>query len=580
MLPTLLLCLSLLLAVALLVMLGQRLGISYPIFLVLGGLALSYVPGVPRVSVDPELIFLIFLPPLLYEAAWFTSWKDFWRWKRVIGTLAFVVVIITAGAVALTSVALIPGFTLALGFLLGGIVSPPDAVAATSVLRGTGLPRRVTSILEGESLINDASSLVVFRFALAGVLSGSFVWQQAAGSFVLVTVLGVAVGLGVALGFYLIHRYLPTTPSIHTVLTLVTPYLMYVAAESVHASGVMAVVSGGLFMANRSPHIFSSRNRRQGLSTWATLGFILNGAVFILIGLQLPLIVEGLGAYSRWQAVGYGLLVTLVLMVVRIACALGISLFTRFISRFIWTNDPRPGWRAPLILGWAGMRGVVSLAAALSVPLLGSDGQPFPQRNLILFITFVVILVTLVVQGLTLPVLVRRLPLENRDNDRPEHEQTADVHLHLVEAALHRLRTRHAAEAARNGLVKNLQHRLENEVRLTRQRLSSLQADETDAEVAEYNRIVTDLLQVERQRLYALSHRHEYDDEVIRKQEAQLDLDEEKVGLFVALQHRPATHGAAPSTPPAALLPAAAGADGAAQNQPAGHKKARSRDRA
>ncbi|WP_324673507.1 Na+/H+ antiporter [Hymenobacter sp. GOD-10R] len=533
---TLLLCLGLLITVCLLIILSQRLRLPYPILLVLGGLAVSFVPGLPPIRINPELIFLIFLPPLLYEAAWFTSWKDFWRWRRVISFLAFGLVFLTSGIVAYVSWAIIPGFTLALGFLLGGVVSPPDAVAATSVMRSMSLPRRIMAILEGESLVNDASSLIVFRFALAAVLSGSFVWYEAAGQFVLVTVLGVAVGLGIALVFYALHRWLSVTPSLHTVLTLITPYLLYTTAEAVHASGVMAVVSGGLFLSYQSATIFTPANRRQGLHTWATVGFILNGAVFMLIGLQLPLIVKGLDAYSKLEAIGYGLLISFVVIATRLVLTLLGSPFTHWISRYITVSDANPGWRGPVIVGYAGMRGVVSLAAALSIPLLDSAGQPFPERNMVLFITFIVILVTLVGQGLTLPMLIRWIGVEDLDHLQPEYEQQRAVRGQLITHALDTLNEQYAAQTQRNSLVGALKQKLEKEVHLSTHQVPAGEDDEQ--EVAEYYHIYSELIGVQRQTLLKLRSQEEYDDEVIRKLETQLDLEEEKLELLMEAQEQ------------------------------------------
>lgn len=523
---TLLLCLSLLLAVSLLVIVGQRLRISTPIFLVLSGLAVSLIPGIPLIVIDPELIFLIFLPPLLYEAAWFTSWKEFWRWRRIIVVLAFGLVIFTAFAVAYVSKAVIPGFTLALGFLLGGIISPPDAVAATSVLKGVKVPKRVISILEGESLVNDASSLVVFRFALATVLSGSFVWQKAAVDFWLVTLLGIAVGLGVAVVFYVIHRWFPTTTRVSILLTFMAPYLMYMAAEEFRVSGVMAVVSGGLFLSNHSHQILNHSARIQGTGMWATVVFALNGLVFILIGLELPVIVNGLGDYSKTEAIAYALLITLLVIVVRMAITLFSSVFTRMISHVMNVADRNPGWRGPIIVGWAGMRGVVSLASALSIPITLTNGEPFPHRNLILFITFVVILVTLVFQGLTLPLIIRKVNYRDPDRIIPEEEQETTIRLKLLRVALEQLETTHAVQANRNELVANLKNRLESDISLTTQHLDSLECD--GEQIAEYNRVVTEVITAKRRELRRLRRKAEFDDEVIRKEEARLDLEEEK----------------------------------------------------
>ncbi|WP_082116039.1 Na+/H+ antiporter [Hymenobacter terrenus] len=527
---TLLLIIGLLFAVFLLVMLGQKLGISYPIFLVLGGLVLSFVPGLPHIAIAPDLIFLIFLPPLLYEAAWYTSWHDFWRWRRPIALLAFGLVAFTSVIVAVVAQAIIPGFTLALGFLLGGIISPPDAVAATSVLRGIKVPRRVTAILEGESLINDASSLIVFRFALAAVVSGTFVWHEAVGSFLLVSGMGLAIGIGVAYGFYLIHKYLPTTPSINTVLTFMAPYVMYLMAEEFHFSGVLAVVSGGLLLSRLSHRVFDANTRLQAGSVWSSVSFVLNGLVFILIGLQLPIAVEGLGEYSLHEAIAYGLLMSVLVIVIRLLWMYPAAFIPRFFSQRIRTSEASPGWQGPLVLGWAGMRGVVSLAAALSVPLTTADGLQFPQRNLMLFITFVVILVTLVVQGLTLPAIIRFARLADPDDRLPPEEQEAGVRLHLRQAAVDHLKNQYPAETEGNELIARLQQRMQTELNLTTRTLNALEADESGREaLRQYHLVLLDVLRVQREALAHLRHHDTFEEEVLRQQEAQLDLDEAKI---------------------------------------------------
>src|SRR6478609_6086785 len=373
-----------------LVMVANKFKLPYPIVLVLGGLAISVTNVFTHVTIDPDLIFFIFLPPLLYEAAWQTSWKEFQRWRRVIMSFAFPIVILTSSVVAFSSWAIIPGFTLALGFLLGGIVSPPDAVSATTIMRQVNAPKTLVSIIEGESLLNDASSLIVFRFALVAVITGQFHMSEAIGSFFLVIVAGTLIGLLIGLIFYAIYRWLPTTPSIEIVLSFVAPYCMYYFAESFHFSGVLAVVSGGLLLSSRRQEILSYRGRVQGSNVWATIGFVLNGIVFLLIGLQLPSIARQVEDVSLVTAIGYGLAISLILIVTRMLSTLGASLFTRFMGQFIKVADRNPGWRGPIIFGWAGMRGVVSLAAALSIPVLLQDGTPFPYRNLILFITFIV----------------------------------------------------------------------------------------------------------------------------------------------------------------------------------------------
>ncbi|QJX46966.1 Na+/H+ antiporter [Hymenobacter taeanensis] len=525
-----LLVLGLLFAMLLLVMLSQKLRMSYPIFLVLAGLALSFVPGLPRIVIDPDLIFLIFLPPLLYQAAWETSWQDFWRWKRPIMLLAFGLVFFTSTIVAYISRAMIPGFTLPLGFLLGGIISPPDAVAATSVLKGVKVPRRVTSILEGESLINDASSLIVFRFALAAVLSGAFSLHQAATSFVLVSSMGLVVGLVVAYGFYLIHRYFPTTPSINTVLTFVAPYVMYLLAEEFHFSGVLAVVSGGLLLSHLSHRVFDANTRLQANSVWASVGFVLNGLVFILIGLELPVAVEGLGSYSLRQAITYGLIISVVIILIRLLWMYPAAFVPRWLSHHIRTQETSPGWQGPFVIGWAGMRGVVSLASALSVPLLLTNGQAFPQRNLILFITFVVILITLVFQGLTLPTIIRLLGISEAEERMPTDAQEAGIRLRLRQVALTHMHQHYVSDMQENELIKALQQRMQAEAQRTGNLLEALDYDDTKRQALQrYHQVLLDVLRVQREELFVLRHEDVFEEEMLRHQEAQLDLDEAKI---------------------------------------------------
>ncbi|TGE26458.1 Na+/H+ antiporter [Hymenobacter metallicola] len=527
---TILLVLGLLFAMLLLVMLSQKLRISYPIFLVLAGLALSFVPGLPLIVIDPDLIFLIFLPPLLYQAAWDTSWKDFWRWKRPIALLAFGLVFFTSTIVAYVSSSIIPGFTLALGFLLGGIISPPDAVAATSVLKGIKVPRRVTSILEGESLINDASSLIVFRFALAAVVSGTFSWHAAITSFLLASGMGLVVGLAVGYGFYLIHKYLPTTPSINTVLTFLAPYVMYLLAEEFHFSGVLAVVSGGLMLSYHSHRVFDADTRLQTASVWTSVGFALNGLVFILIGLELPVAVQGLGNYSLQQAITYGLIISAIVIVIRLVWMFPAAFVPRWLFRSIRTQETSPGWQGPVIIGWAGMRGVVSLASALSVPLLLSNGQAFPQRNLILFITFVVILVTLVFQGLTLPAIIRLTGVADLEERMPTDEQEAGIRLRLRHVALAHLARNYEADIQENEMISALQHRMQAEAQRTGNLLEALDYDETKRRALQrYHQVLLDVLQVQREELFVLRQEDVFEEEMLRHQEAQLDLDEAKI---------------------------------------------------
>ena len=516
--------LFLILIILALVMIADKLRLAYPIVLVLGGLALSFTTQFSHIAIQPDLVFFIFLPPLLYEAAWQVSWKEFWKWRRVIASFAFLIVILTASIVAFAATALIPGFTLALGFLLGGIISPPDAISASTIMRRVNVPKGLVSIAEGESLLNDASSLVVFRFALAAVITGQFYFQQAALSFVLVIAGGIAVGILLAFVFYKIHRLAPMTTSIEIVLTLVTPYFLYYVAEFVHVSGVLAVVSGGLFLSSRRQKLLNFESRIQGVNVWTNLVFVLNGLVFMLIGLQLRGIVQGLGDTGLAAAIGYALAISGVLIVSRLLCTLGSSAFTTFASRFITVADPYPGWRNPLILGWSGMRGVVSLAAALSIPLVVSEGQPFPFRNLILFITFAVILVTLVFQGLTLPWVIRTVKPEDKYTMISDFDQEILIQKKTVEAALQLLDEKYRKERAENEHLDNLFSRLEIDMRSLDHELT--EHDPTENSLARYRTIYLEVLDRQRALLDEMNQSADFDEEIIRKYLSLLDLEE------------------------------------------------------
>ena len=507
----LLIVLSLLFMTSMLSLVNKKLRISYPILLVLAGLLISFIPGVPAIKMEPNIIFTLFLPPLLYSAAWYTSWSDFWRLRRPIGLLAFGLVIFTATAVAFFSHWLIPDFSLALGFLLGGIISPPDAVAASSVLQGLKVPKQVLSILEGESLINDASSLIVFRFALAAIFTGQFAFSNAVGSFFSVVIFGILIGLAIAHVVYAIHRFLPTTPNIDIALTLISPYLMYLTAEHFHLSGVLAVVSGGLFLSFRSSDIFSYDSRLQGNTVWNVIVFLLNGFVFILIGLQLPDVIRGIGNYSIKQCIFFAVAISLLTILIRIIWVFGTAYFPRRRGSTpqqstAGQQSPSPqstptpqlplSWKPIFVVAWSGMRGVVSLASALALPLTLADGSTFPHRSLILFITFVVILFTLILQGLSLPIFLKLMKLEVEDNDA---EQEAKISQRLALAVTNYLGTHHQDQIDNSGIT---------------------QANEE---------ILVKTIAIRREELKQMLSKNEFSDELIRDKQRELDLEEASV---------------------------------------------------
>ena len=516
------------LIILMLVMLANKLRLAYPIVLVLGGLVISFIPEFGNITINPELVFFIFLPPLLYEAAWHISWKEFWKWRRAIASFAFPIVIITSCVIAIVSTALITGFTLALGFLLGGIISPPDAISATTIMRQVKAPKTIVSLAEGESLLNDATSLIVFRFALEAVITGQFDFQEAAVSFLFVVLVGTLIGLFIGLIIYSIHRWLPVTPSIETALTIVTPYCMYYAAEHFHYSGVLAVVSGGLFLSSMRLSMLNYKSRMQGINVWDSITFVLNGLVFLLIGLQLPSIIQQLGDVSLLTAIWYGLAISFVLIATRLLCTFGASLFTKFMSRFITVADDNPGWKMPLIYGWAGIRGVVSLAAALSIPLLASNNQAFPYRDLILFITFIVILVTLIVQGLTLPWLIRKLNVEDKHAILSENEQEELIQKKITEFSLNYLEEKFKQEGFQNEHLKNMQARLKIEMDFFNREIVKTEDTHQNSR-NEYQQVYLELLEQQRKLLVDINQTDEYDEEIIRKYQSLIDFEEHRL---------------------------------------------------
>lgn len=516
---------------AMLFMLSQRLKISYPIFLVIGGLGISFIPGMPRLNVDPNLVFLIFLPPLLFEAAWHSSWHQLWKWRRSVLSLGFGLVLVTSLAIAYFSVKIIPDFTLALGFLLGGIISPPDAVAATSVLKGMDVPKRGLTILEGESLVNDAASLTVFRFAIAAILTGNFVFQKAAVDFLELAVMGVFVGLLIAHLLYWVLRYWVRASSITTPITLIAPYLMYIVAEHFHWSGVLAVVSGGLFLSFRSSDFLNYHTRLQTQEVWTTVGFLLNGFVFILIGLELPVIVEGLEGYSMQDAIKYALIISALVIVIRIILVYMSAFIPRWLSPAIRASEKSPGAKLPFIIGWAGMRGVVSLASALAIPLTLDDQMTaFPHRNLILFITFVVILITLVFQGLTLPFFIKWLKVEEVDEYIPEEEQIEAIRVELGKTAIQYLNANYAVEMQQYETIGRIKEQIERSVNASESSFQEEDKKQALNSVRGLNRkILLELISLRRDELARLRREANYDEEVLRLIENSLDLDEARL---------------------------------------------------
>lgn len=513
--------------IVLLNMWATKLKIAYPILLVVGGLIISFFPGLPSVKVNPDLIFFIFLPPLLFQACWTVSFKEMKKWWRMITSYAFLVVFFTALSVAVVANYYIPGFSIALGFLLGGIVSPPDAVSTGAITKFVKIPRSTTAILEGESLLNDASSLIIFRFAMIAVATGQFIWHEAAFSFLWMVIGGAGIGLLLAWLFVQAHRKLPTDAPSDIALTLIEPYFMYWIAEQIHSSGVLAVVAGGLYMSSKRLIFLNSASRIRGYSVWESFVFILNGIVFLIIGLELPEIVAGIRSEGipLEQAIGYGLLITCVLIVVRMISAYASMFATRIFRPGIM---PRARSRKrlillPLLLGWTGMRGVVSLAAALAIPVTLENGIEFPHRNLILFITFVAILLTLVVQGLTLPYIINRWRLfDNFMNEESEEltkrEMKRGLKQHVYEYVKEKYENQEHPHAGIQFFMKQWEERTK--------------ASDDTLITQKTKEVFIEILDIQREYLTNLNKDPKIDEEVIRQQLYQIDLEEERLKII------------------------------------------------
>ncbi|HEY4227064.1 MAG TPA: Na+/H+ antiporter, partial [Candidatus Limnocylindrales bacterium] len=387
-----------LVAIAILFEVARRIGVPYPTLFVLGGLALGFVPGIPRIELEPDLVLLVFLPPLLFSAAVETPSRDLKRDVVPILRLSVGLVLFTMVIVAVV-IHQVTGLAWAAAFAFGAIVGPTDAIAATSVFRRLGMPRRIVTLVEAESLFNDATALVAYRTAVLAVASGAFVVADAVGGFALATAGGIGFGVVIGLGATALLRRVDDPP-VEVLISLLVPFAAYLPAEELGLSGVLAAVAAGLVVGSRFGTILGPNSRLLWQSTWKMVGFVLNGFVFVLIGLQLPTVIAGLGGDSPLELAGLVVLVGFAVIATRLVWVAAASLLPNSPRQQIARTDPRLAGRLTTVVGWAGLRGAVSLAAALALP------ADFPERNLLLFLTFAVILITLVGQGLTLPLFV------------------------------------------------------------------------------------------------------------------------------------------------------------------------------
>jgi Na+/H+ antiporter len=513
--------LGLLVAVAVLGIVARRLGVPQPIVLVIGGLLIGLLPIVPRIDLPPELVFVLFLPPLLYVAAFFTSVRDFRAQARPILRLALGLVLATTAGVAVVVHWLVPDLSWPAAFALGAIVSPPDAVAATAIFRQVRVPRAVATVLEGESLLNDATGLVAYRFAVAAIVIGGFSMLDVTVNFVYAAAVGVAIGLVIGWLVGKVRRLLQDPP-VEITISLLTPFAAYLPAEAVHASGVLATVMCGIYLGRQSPYLMDAATRVQSRAVWETLVFLIDGLVFILIGLQLRGILADLGQRSPLVLAVVALVVCVSVVLIRFAWV-----FVTDLPRLV-RRESRGAWREDVVVSWVGMRGVVSLGAALALPLSTASG-PFPERDLLIFLTVCVIVVTLIGQGLSLPWVLRVVRLQT--DDIAAHE-AAHARAVATGAAVERI-----DELAREWpdhlpLIDTLRGQYAHRVSHLGEHVDLAdgthlpRASEAEQELIEHRAIRHAVIEAERSAIIDLRDNGEINDDVLREIERDLDLEE------------------------------------------------------
>jgi CPA1 family monovalent cation:H+ antiporter len=506
--------LAILVAIAVLFEVARRVGVPYPTVFVLGGLALAFVPGLPRIELQPDLVLLVFLPPLLFAAAFATPIRELRANLAPIVRLSLGLVVVTMVVVAAAAQAA-TGMPWAAAFALGAIVAPTDAIAATSVFRRLGTPQIVVTLIEGESLFNDATALVAYRAAVLAVASGTFILTQALGGFVIAAAGGIALGLVVGwVGAEILRRL--DEPPVEVLIGLLLPYVAYLPAERIGLSGVLAAVAAGLVIGSRLGTILTPNSRIMWLATWKMVGFILNGFVFVVVGLELPVIVSGLGGRTPAHVLGVIALIGAAVILTRFAWVLAASRLPGSPRNVIARTDPGLADRLTLVVSWAGLRGAVSLAAALALP------ATFPERNLIVLVTFGIILITLVGQGLTLPAFVR---LARWDGVEPGGDEGTVARAVAYQAGLEAIARTRGEWPGHQPLF----DRLESGLRDRTQHLATEDPDETEerrVERVEHEQIQRGIIDAQRTAVIELRDRREINDQTLRAIERELDLEE------------------------------------------------------
>ncbi|MDX6503540.1 MAG: monovalent cation/hydrogen antiporter [Gaiellaceae bacterium] len=518
--------LGLLVGIGGLVALSPLTRIPYPIFLVLGGLALGFVPALPTVTLRPEYVLVGVLPALLYASAFFTSLRDLRRNMRAIGLLAIGLVAATVLTVAVVAHEWI-GMPWAAAFVLGAVVAPTDPLAASAIFERLGIPRRLVTLIEGESLVNDATALVVYRVAVGAVVTGTFSARDLGQGFIVAVAGGLGVGLVVGYLVRMVRKRIDNPPA-EVTLALLTGYLAYLPAELLGASAVLAAVTAGVYLGWHTPELTTPESRLTNDAVWRILQFVLNAILFVFVGLQLPAIVDALGNRSWPALLGDATLISGAVVLTRIIWMYPATYAPRFLFPSLRARDPYPPWQAPTLLAWAGMRGSVSLAAALAIPLVTDAGRPFPGRELIVFLTFSVILVTLVGQGLTLPLVIRWLGLED---DGVLDREEAKARIHAADAALARLEELKDENWVRDDTAERLRG-----LYGFRKRRFAARFDEGDDGAIEqrslsYQRLLRELIDAERQSVFDLRRDGKISDETMRRVERDLDLEDTRLDV-------------------------------------------------
>ncbi|MEU0301212.1 Na+/H+ antiporter [Streptomyces sp. NPDC006175] len=504
---------------------ARRTPVPAPLLLVAAGLLASYLPGVPDYTLDAHIVLPLLLPPLLYTAAVDSSYLDLRANLRPVALLSVGYVLFATVAVGWLAHLLVPDLPLTAALVLGAVVAPPDAVTAAAIARRVGLPARVTTILQGESLVNDATAITAFKVALAAAVGEGMSWGAGIGEFLLASVGGIGVGLLLMVPLHWLRTHLKEA-LLQNTLSLLIPFVAYAAAERVHASGVLAVVVVALYLGHRSWQV-DFATRLQEAAVWKMVAFVLESAVFALIGLQLPFVLRGLGSYGVSEAFGYAVLVFVAVVVVRFVWVYPATYLPHRLSGRVREREGELSWKSPLIVGWAGMRGVVSLAIAFSIPMVTHDGEEFPARNLVLFLTFTTVIGTLVVQGLSLPLLVRVLKLPRR-SERAETLAEAQAQSEASTAADASLEALLAdpRNALPDPLVQRLRAVMERRRNAVWERLGAANPVTGESADGTYRRLAREMIAAEREVFVRLRDERRIDDEMLRALLRRLDLEE------------------------------------------------------